>query len=31
LSAEKPIATGPLQLLVMYDDGSSQTFDLPPL
>src|SRR5690349_17260555 len=31
LSAEKPIPAGALQLLVMYDDGSSQTFDLPPL
>lgn len=31
LNAEQAIPAGALQLLVMYDDGSSQTFDLPPL
>jgi len=31
LAAEKPVPVGALQLVVTYDDGSSQTFDLPPL
>jgi fimbrial chaperone protein len=31
LNAEKPIPAAALQLVVTYDDGSSQTFDLPPL
>src|SRR5262245_40630938 len=30
-AAEKPVPTGAVQLVVSYDDGSSQTFDLPPL
>lgn len=29
--ADKPVAAGAVQLVVTYDDGSSQTFDLPPL
>ncbi len=31
LAAEKPVPAGAVQLVVTYDDGSSQTYDLPPL
>jgi fimbrial chaperone protein len=31
LAADKPVPAGAVQLVVSYDDGSSQTFDLPPL
>jgi fimbrial chaperone protein len=31
LNADKPVPAGAVQLVVTYDDGSSQTFDLPPL
>jgi fimbrial chaperone protein len=31
LNAEKPVPSGAVQLVVTYDDSSSQTFDLPPL
>ena len=31
LNADKPVPAGAVQLVVTYDDGSSQTFDLPAL